>query len=77
MGKNLKRLMAMVRAHAAFTHTAKGQVGIGHVHHGVVDATTTKLDIIQHFAFHLGTFGEQVKRQRMLRQCLHLLIDFT
>ena len=42
MREHAEALFAMVAAHARVAHTAKGDVLVGDVHNGVVDAGTTR-----------------------------------
>ena len=65
----------MIGAHATFTDATERHVGIGNMHHGVVDAATTELDVGQYVALYLLAAGEQVQCQRMFRQGANLTVQ--
>lgn len=67
MAKGCKALFAMVAAHAAVAYAAKGQVVVGEVQHGVIDATTAKGKRLQPPLLSFPAFREQVTCQRFFK----------
>ena len=66
MTKGIKSIPAMIAAHSAMSHTAKGQVGACHMNDGIINASTTKGKILANPLLHFPIPGKQIKCQGLL-----------
>jgi len=56
--KGVKACFAVVRAHAAIAHAAKGQIGAGQVQQGIVNTAAAKGNVIENPLFIFSIGGE-------------------
>lgn len=59
VGKNGEDLLAVVFSHAAGACAPEGEVAIGQVHHGLIDADTAGLDFFEKTGLRLWPAGKQ------------------
>ena len=58
MGEGFKTLFPMVGTDAAGPHPAEGQMVIGHMHDGIIDAATAIRQVIHHPTLQVFILGE-------------------
>lgn len=63
MAEGLEAVLAVVGAHAAWANATKGQVGVGNVEEGVIDAHAARGGGARHLLLDAGGLGEDVERQ--------------
>lgn len=63
MAESKEGMVTLVGAHARLTDAAEGQMMVGQMHEGVIDAAATKLQAVHHAVLLMTAGGEEVEGQ--------------